>query len=115
MKKFFKWFFIVVGILVGLILLLMFLPTIFGALTEDIPPADTSDLKLQTINIKPGDNAYYDLEKIGLITSLEVGSKKVLYEIYEPAEAINYLDGKSWNQSIVDEVVTKNQKVFLYV
>lgn len=111
MRKFLKMFFIAVGVLIGLALLLMFLPYVFGLLSKDIPPPDTSDLNLQTINIKPEENAYYDLEKIGLITPREVG-KKVLYEIYQPAEILTYLEGTSWNQLVIDEVIAKNQKVF---
>jgi uncharacterized membrane protein YfhO len=50
-KKFIKIIFMVIGILIGLIFLIYFLPSIFGLFTKDIAPPNVDDLKLKVIPI----------------------------------------------------------------
>ena len=109
-RKFIKVFLIVLGILIGLILLINFLPYIFGLVTKDIAQPNVDDLKLKTINISQGDNAYYDLLEFGNFPASEPAV--IIYEPGKLETLTNHINGKEWDEKFVEEIVLKNIEAF---
>jgi len=109
-RKFIKVSLIVLGSLIGLVLLINFLPYIFGLITKDIAQPNVDDLKLANINIPQGDNAYYDLLEFGNFPISEATVK--IYETGKLETLTNHINGKEWDEKFVEEIISKNTNAF---
>lgn len=109
-RKLIKIILIVIGSLIGLILLINFLPYVFSLITKDIAKPNVDDLKLETINIPQGDNAYYDLLEFGNFPASE--PTVTIYEHGKLETLTNHINGKEWDEKFVEEIVSKNGKAF---
>ncbi len=71
----------------------------------DISNPDDSDLQLQTINIPKEQNAYYDFVEVKDVNFMLTG---------QDAEIDKILLGEAWNESLVNEVLQKNQQALAF-
>ncbi len=109
-RKFIKVILIVLGSLIGLIILINFLPYVFGLITKDIAQPNVDDLKLKTINIPQEDNAYYDL-----LAFISFSYAEPTVTIYDPGKfetMANHINGKEWDEKFVEEIIAKNSEAF---
>lgn len=97
-----KTFFVIIGLAV----LGYFLPNILGLFFRDSGPIDDSDLRLQKTMIPDSENGYFDLMKI----------KDTIYN--QPADTsqslTDILDGKTWDQAFVDDLLQNNEEALGY-
>ncbi len=94
-----------VSLTVIITIILNFYPTIFNLVFRDTAPINDSDLQLEKITVEKEDNAYYDLAKIE--NNLKGSSED--FELI-----VNHLDGKTWDKSFVDEIITDNKQALEY-
>lgn len=99
-RKLVKVISVTVLIIVGLPVLFVVLPAVFGLFSKDIGPIDDSDLQLKKIEIPQQENAYYDLIKI---KNVDV-----------PKDMDVFLSGKVWDEQIIKDSLAKNTQNLQY-
>jgi len=96
---------IILGIFVFLLIIdLSFLP-LMNLFAKDIPSIDDSDLQLQKVVIPDEENAYFDLIKIKDVIYYPKDKSNIIFDI---------IDGKTWDEQFVEEILSKNSKAFEY-
>ncbi len=101
-----RGFWKICGIIIGIIILMII--GLYGFLqfkiktVRDIEPFDDPALKLQSVQVSVGDNAFNDLEEI---------SELLVYpkDKSQSEKLDNILDGKEWDESFVNDLVEKNK------
>lgn len=107
----FKYAIIFIVVLVGLFVILFFLPYILNLFAKDIPPIDDSDilLNLPEVAVPENENAFYDLNKISESYSL------LLLSTEEEKTILDILDNKislsGENKKIIENVIIKNTEI----
>jgi len=99
---------IFIGSVIGLFLLILFLPNILSLFSKDIPPIDDSDLQLKKIEIPREQNAYYDLIKLGG----DINEPKNI--VHETTAVQDYINGKSWDDNLIENILSQNTEAFTY-
>ena len=96
---------IILGIFVFLLIIdFSFLP-LMNLFAKDIPAIDDSDLQLQKVVIPDEENAYFDLIKIKDVIYYPKDKSNIIFDI---------INGKTWDEQFVEEILSKNSKAFEY-
>ena len=96
---------ITIGVIVLLIIALLSLPRFLNLFAKDIAPIDDSDLSLKVVTVSNNENAYFDLIKL----------ENAIYEPEGKSQIIlDMLAGKTWDDKIAEEVVSRNAQAFGY-
>jgi len=104
-KKWKKIILITIGVIVFLIIVLLSLPRFLNLFAKDIAPINDSDLQFQKVSVANNDNAYFDLTKLS----------GVIYEPKDRSQTIlDMVAGKTWDNQIAEEIVSKNSQAFAY-
>lgn len=104
-KKWKKIVLITISVIVILIVGLLSLPQFLDLFAKDIASINDSDLQLQKVSVADSDNAYFDLIKLS----------GVIYEPKDKSQAIiDMLAGKTWDNQVAEDVVSKNSQAFIY-
>lgn len=102
-KKWKKVILIIIGVAVLLIAVIIFLPSFLNFFAKDIPPINDSDILLKKVNVPDNQNAYFNLIKLD----------KIIYEPEEKSElVINMATGKAWDETVAEEIVSRNVEAF---
>ena len=89
-----------VAVVLPLVLVAFWLQ-ILNLTAYDIPNPDDSNLQLQTLNVSKDKNAYYAFSET---------NEKVYWPTGQDDKLLNILAGKDWDDSIVNEILQKNQQ-----
>ncbi|KKU51922.1 MAG: hypothetical protein A3H69_06065 [Candidatus Sungbacteria bacterium RIFCSPLOWO2_02_FULL_47_9] len=104
-KKWKKIVLIIAGVIILLVTTVIFLPGVLGLFAKDVPPINDSDILLKKISVPNSENAYFDLTKLN----------NNLYEPEGKSElVVNMAAGKSWDEAVAEEIVTRNSEFFEY-
>jgi len=95
----------IIGLVAAVVVIFFSFPYILNLFAKDIPPIDDSDLQLQKVYVPENENAYYDLIKL----------KDVVYEPTDRFQTISdMIKGKTWDEALARELISKNAKTFEY-
>lgn len=95
----------VISVIIFVKAVIIFLPVLFSLFAKDIPPIDDSDLQLKFVSVSASDNAYFDLIKLeSIVYKPEAKSSLIL----------NMIRGKSWDNLLAEEIVSRNSKAYEY-
>lgn len=100
-----KIFLITIGVIVLLIIALLSLPRFLNLFAKDIAPIDDSDLSLKVVTVSNSDNAYFDLLKLDNAIYEPEGKSQIILDM---------LAGKTWDDKVAEEVVSRNAQAFGY-
>ena len=101
MSKIKKSILIIIGIIFFIFALIFLLPSLLSLFSKDIASIDDSDLQLKKIEIPIEGNAYYDLLKIDQV---------FVYEGYDSKVINDHIEGKTWNEDLVEDILSKNKE-----
>ena len=96
---------ITTGVIVLLIIALLSLPRFLNLFAKDIAPIDDSDLSLKVVTVSNSENAYFDLIKLENATYEPEGKSQIILDM---------LAGKTWDDKVAEEVVSRNAQAFGY-
>lgn len=103
MKKIFKIILIVLGILFLSFFVFISIPQILNLFARDIPSVDETGLQITNPNVPDSKNAYFDLSKLtGTVYLPSSDDRNIITDI------VTATSGNSWNDSVVNDVLSKN-------
>ncbi len=91
-----------------LVVAVMVTPAVLSLFLRDIPPVSAPDLMPAKVNVPVAENAYYDLMK------LEQAAVDVPALTVQQGFLKGVLAGTRWDQTIVDDAITKNAAAFVF-
>lgn len=91
-----------------LVVLVMITPAVLSLFFKDIPPVSAPDLALTKVTVPVADNAYFDMLKVqnAAVEIPQLGGDQSFF--------IDVLAGRTWDQAVVDNAITKNAEALGY-